>query len=313
MNEREFVEFLKDTFPFSYGIGIGDDTSTVKSEGYHQLITKDVLIEGIHFRMDYFNFEELALKALAVNLSDIAAMGGVPEYYYLGIGMPEKYGSGDIKAFYSGLRKGNQKWQIELAGGDYSQSPSVFISITMVGKAKNPVYRNQAGEKDLIGITGPTGESAIGLKLLEQGIETCYLVDRHKRPLPRIKEGTILSEYVNSMIDISDGVILDLKRVLTASGKGATIFYPRIPVSTEVRATCLKYGFTEEDLVLGGGEDYELLFTISPENETKLRNSGLKYFIIGEINGPDNGLLVKNGDKTINQRAWGYDHFETSH
>ena len=220
MNENLFQRYLNQHFPFSRGQGIGDDTSVSVPGEQRQLITKDLMIENIHFRLKDISLRELALKSLAVNLSDIAAMGGKPEYFYLGIGCPEKLTWNDMKTFFQGLKRGCQKWRLELAGGDFSRSEQLFVSITMVGSADNPIYRHNARTADLIGISGPTGRSALGLKVLTKGIPLKPWITRHKRVEPHLAQGRLLSKYVNSMIDVSDGLIMDLKRLLTASGKG---------------------------------------------------------------------------------------------
>ncbi|MCP4218944.1 MAG: thiamine-monophosphate kinase, partial [bacterium] len=166
MDEARFVNFLEESFGFDHGTGIGDDTSVVEiapGAGY-QLITKDLFIQDTHFSFDYYTPREVAQKALAVNLSDIAAMGGEPLYCYLGLGFPAKLRGSVFDDFFRGLREGCQKWNVQLAGGDYSSAPLVFISITLVGKAQSPVLRSTAQTGDLIGITGCTGESAAGLK-----------------------------------------------------------------------------------------------------------------------------------------------------
>lgn len=310
MNELEFVGFLRKNFPFSRGRGIGDDTSVISPNRDKQLITTDILIENIHFRLDDFNLEELALKSIAVNLSDIAAMGGTPQYFYLGLGFPHRFKENDLHTFFQGLKKGCQKWNLEMAGGDFSKSESLFISITMVGSGKNPVYRHTAREGDLIGITGYTGESALGLILLSREKTIDQWARKHKKVDPQIKAGQILSKYVNSMIDVSDGLIIDLKRILQASGKGAHIYYEKMAVRPQFRKACLEYGINEYELVLAGGEDYILLFTLSPGNELKLRQKGLKFHIIGAVNAKKNELIVTHYGEIVQVKREGYDHFD---
>ena len=310
MDEARFVRFLEERFPFSYGTGIGDDTSVVKSGDEYQLITKDLFIEDVHFSLDYYTLEEAALKSVAVNLSDIAAMGGVPQYFYLGLGFPRRLGEDARSAFFNGLEKACKQWRVELAGGDFSSAGHLYISITMVGKAQRPVYRNGAHAGDLIGITGVTGESAIGLKLLQKGIRTGPMVQKHKTVHPEIEKGLILSRYVNAMIDVSDGILIDLKRVLTASGKGAAIRYETIPVTRGIKETCTRLQLDEYETVVAGGEDYVLLFTLSPKKEKELRKEAIDYFIVGEITTNEGQLVVKDSEKSIETKTDGYDHFD---
>ncbi|MDQ1355622.1 MAG: Thiamine-monophosphate kinase [Acidobacteriota bacterium] len=311
MDEARFVEFLKERFPFSHGIGIGDDASVVKIGDDYQLITKDLLIENVHFSLDYYTLEEVALKSIAVNLSDIAAMGGKSQYFYLGLGFPKLLGEEANIDFFNALEKGCRQWQVELAGGDFSSAAHLYISITMIGRAKKPIYRHNAQAGDLIGITGVTGESAIGLMLLKKGIHAGPLMEKHKTVVPEIIKGPILANYVNAMIDVSDGLLIDLKRVLTASGKGAKIFYENIPVTKEMQETCSLHQLDEHEPVLAGGEDYVLLFTIAPEKEKELRKEHIDYYIIGEITPQPGELIILDKGKLIQPRTNGYDHFRS--
>ena len=311
MNEADFVAFLQEKFPFSHGTGIGDDTSVVKNNDFHQLISKDLLIENIHFKLQHFTLQELALKSLAVNLSDIAAMGGEPQYFYLGVGFPLDKSKQSPRDFFKGLEKGCRQWQVQLAGGDFSASPLMVISITVVGKARCPVYRHNAQVHDLVGITGPTAESALGLKLLLKGCKTGYFVEKHKQVTPEISNGQILSQYVNTMIDVSDGLLIDLNRILTASKKGAQLVYEKLPITQDIKNTCRENGWNEYEAVLAGGEDYVLLFTISPEKERKLsqENPNFNYHIVGEVAGVPGKLTVTHRGKLLQIPQSGYDHF----
>jgi thiamine-monophosphate kinase len=308
MNETDFVRFLQDTFPFSRGKGIGDDTSVVKTGDCCQLVSKDILIENIHFKLEHFTLEELALKSLAVNLSDIAAMGGEPQYFYLGLGLPPEMKKEKWLNFFTGLKEGCQKWNVELAGGDLSSSALMVISITVIGKAQKPIYRNNAQTHDLVGITGVTGESALGLKLLLKGIKRGYFVDKHKQVTPEIQNGQILARYVNAMIDLSDGLLMDLNRVLTASQKGARIVYENFPITPNMKKICRENGWDEYEIVLGGGEDYVLLFTVSKENLLELEKENLDYYIVGEITASPGSLTVEHKGKPIQITRLGYDH-----
>lgn len=317
MNEAEFVDYLVSAFPFSHGFGIGDDASVVKKEktGLYQLITKDILVESVHFRLEDFSLPQLAWKSLAVNLSDIAAMGGVPRYFYLGLAFPGQLPREAIFDFFKGIESACRHWNVQLAGGDFSASPLMMISITVVGDAPIPVYRHNAQTNDLVGITRPTGESAAGLKLILNGIkEQDILVEKHKNVEPELEKGVLLAPYVHAMIDISDGLLMDFNRVLAASKKGGVVFYENLPVSDHLRSTCKEHGWNEREIVLAGGEDYVLLFTISPGNEKKLKRNhpGLEYYIIGVVN-DDPGLKIQEHGETIDIPHSGYDHFSARH
>lgn len=309
MKETEFVEFLKKKFPFSRGVGIGDDTSAVKSNDQYQLITTDMLIENIHFRLKDISLGELAAKALAVNQSDIASMGGQPEYFYLNLGFPGKLGTDALKSFFQGLARASEKSDLQMAGGDFSRSPVLVIAITMVGTTPHPVFRHTAKPGDLIGVTGPIGASALGCLLLQGGKDDPSWTQAHNRVIPRIREGQILSRYVNAMIDVSDGLVLDLKRILKASGTGAILEYGKIPIPAGMREKCRDLDIDEKELVLSGGEDYVLLFSITPEKESKLRKETLLYHLIGHMTPNTAELVIKDQGTIIQSKKEGFDHF----
>ncbi|MCK4890801.1 MAG: thiamine-phosphate kinase [Candidatus Aminicenantes bacterium] len=310
MDENSFVKYLKSEFPFTDGTGIGDDTSIIKRENGFQLITMDILIEGVHFNHSYFTPEEIAARALAVNLSDIAAMGGEPEYFFLGIGFPENFKGEKLERFFKELKNGCKNWNVKLAGGDMSSSPDkLFISITMVGNSSNPIRRDGAKAGDLIGISRVTGESSLGMELLKRGINIPYYSGLHKVPDPEIAKGVVFSEFVNSMIDVSDGLMIDLGRIMDSSNKGARIKYEKIPVTDEMKAICDKYELKETELVLAGGEDFSLLFTISPEKEKKMKKTAVEYHIIGDVI-DEEGVIVEYQGKLLELRRKGFDHFE---
>ncbi len=309
MDENSFVKYLKAEFPFSRGEGIGDDTSIVRSGTGFQLITKDILLEGIHFDRSYFTLDEIGYRAVGVNISDIAAMGGIPEYLYLGLGVSEDYREKEIRSFFKGVKSGCKKWNVELAGGDLSASKQgMFISITMIGTALHPVKRGGAGTGDLIGLSRVTGESAIGLALLSRGENIPRFTNRHKDPDPEISKGKILAGYVSSMIDISDGLIMDLERLMSNSGKGCKVIYENIPVTDTMRDVCRNYKLPEKEMVLSGGEDFALLFTIGKEKEKELRKTGIKHYIIGEVT-EKKGVNIFSSGKILDLEIKGFDHF----
>jgi len=311
MDEQRFVASLQRKFPFRYGLGIGDDASVVRSGGTFQLISTDLLVEGIHFRLGDVSAEALAEKALAVNVSDIAAMGGRPQYYYLCLGLPDRLPHAFRRRFFSGLAQAGNQWRVQLAGGDYSRSARMVIAITIVGESPRPVRRSGARPGDLVGVTGPTGESALGLKLLLAGEKRSPYIRRHQHPRPQCEKGLRLSRYAHAMIDISDGLLLDLTRVLRASGVGAELDYEKLPVSPRFRELCRSQGLEEKSLVLAGGEDYELLFTLSPLQERRLRRTGVRYRLIGRIT-RGRRLAVRENGRPLRIAALGFDHFASS-
>jgi thiamine-monophosphate kinase len=308
MNEPRFVAALQKKFPFRRGAGIGDDASIVRCGKTFQLISTDLLIEDIHFRFRDLSPAQLAEKALAVNLSDIAAMGGRAQYFYLGLGFPDGLPGGYLGAFFSGLSRAARNWRLELAGGDYSRSAKMVIAITIVGTAARPVRRSGARPGDWIGITGPTGASALGLELLLAGKKSSPFIRCHQHPLPQVEKGLLLARFAHAMIDLSDGLLLDLSRVLRASAVGAELDYEKLPVSPAFRLACRRNGLDEKELVLAGGEDYELLFTIAPEGERRLRRLGMSYHLIGRVTA-GRRLLLREGGRRLRVARFGFDHF----
>lgn len=308
MDERRFVDFLERRFPFHRGLGIGDDASVVRSGTSFQLISTDLLVEDVHFRLRDAPLAALAEKALAVNISDIAAMGGRAQYFYLGLGFPQRLGAAERRRFFSGLSRASRRWHVELAGGDYSRSAQLLIAITIVGESPRPVRRSGARAGDWLGITGPTGESALGLKLLLAGETRSPFIRRHQHPQPQCEKGLQLSAYASAMIDVSDGLLLDLSRLLRASGVGAAIDYEQLPLAPGFRRECRRRGFAERDLVLAGGEDYQLLFTIAPQRELRLRQTGTAYHLIGRVSARRGLRLLENG-RPLRVTRLGFDHF----
>jgi len=310
MNEKDFVDLIKEKFKFSYGDGIGDDCSVTRTGDIYQLITTDILIENIHFDLGYFSLMEVALKSIGVNLSDIAAMGGEAKYFYLSAGFPNRFFDKGIEEFFNGIESGCKKWGVELAGGDISKSDKLVISITMIGESDKPIMRNSAKPGDLIGMTGLTGESYIGLQFSKEGRNISRFIEKHKNVNPELQKGLILKNYVNSMIDVSDGLLMDLERILYASEiAGCSIEYDKIPVDKEMRTICEREGIDEYRAVLSGGEDFILLFTVSEDQEISLRKEETDYFIIGKISDESEIKVTDNG-KSLDYIKTGFDHFE---
>ena len=308
MDEKSFVALLKSKFPFRHGLGIGDDASAVRVGKVFQLVSTDILVEDIHFRLADISQAELAEKSLAVNLSDIAAMGGKAQYFYLALGFPSRLSSADLRAFFSGLSRAAKKWRVDLAGGDYSRSKKMVVAVTIVGQSKKPVLRSGARPGDWIAVTGPTGGSALGLKLLLAGEKDSPFIRLHKRPRPQCEKGLLLAGYARAMIDLSDGLLLDLSRLLQASGLGAEIDYEKLPVSPRFRRLCRQKNYPEKDLVLAGGEDYQLLFALSPLQESRLRRTGMTYHLIGKTTRQRRLRILENG-RPLKISRLGFDHF----
>ncbi len=298
-------------------IGIGDDTAAWQFGESVQLGTTDMLIEGIHFNLNTISWHDLGWKSLAVNISDIAAMGGTPEYAMIALGLPPQTEVEQVTELYRGMAEIARQFGLNIIGGDTNEAPLLIISPTVTGRAEKDhlLTRSGAKQKDMIAVTGTLGASAAGLKLLQGKMRfdsksESILKESHLRPYPRVSEGkTLIRHGVKSAIDISDGLIADLSHICEASKVGARIFAANLPIHPAVK-TC----FPEEalSLALSGGEDYELLFT-APEEiiESIKQQLAISITIIGEIIGDNPGkvtVLDENGKPVIIPKA-GWEHF----
>ncbi len=309
MKERDFVEFLRKQFGFTGTLGIGDDTSVEKEGNRYRLTTKDVLVEGVHFTRNIYSMQEIAMRSLAVNVSDIAAMGGVPDKFYIGLGFPEVLGDDDLKAFYEGIGKGCDKWGIQLGGGDFSRARELFVSITMTGYTENPVYRSGAEPGDIVCVSGTLGSSSLGLQLIQKGLVNEKYLNLHKIVEPEINLGAKIAPYVSSMMDLSDGLMLDLQRIADASGTGAEIDYNAIPVESDYNRICGDNDIDCYSSVLAGGEDFRLLFTVPEEKLDVVRKITDYCYPVGIVNSEAGCVKVISSGKEIYLKKRGYDHF----
>ena len=256
--------------------GIGDDAAVVSlPDGHHLLTSTDLLIEDIHFRHAWTDCEALGHKAVAVNLSDIAAMGGTPRYLYLGLACPGTTALADIDAFLKGALSEAERHNVTLVGGDTCRSPGPWmISVTVEGSAlaHQAIGRDGAQHGDLIMVSGTLGDSALALHLLRNGIEPePALLARHHKPTAQVELGRLLGELrlANAMIDISDGLASDLEHILHASKVDGLIEEDKLPLSQDFRRR-IDAEPALRRLALYGGEDYELLFTVAPEKATEV-------------------------------------------
>ena len=301
---------------------IGDDAAVVSLDRTAcLLVTTDILKEGIHFKKEFSSPFVLGKKCLSVNLSDIAAMGGAPLYYFVSLAIPPNTHYSFIRDLYRGMNAQARRFGAHLLGGDTTASQdSLVLSITLLGKAakRTVLYRHGARPGDLIFVTGTLGDAALGLMLLEQGLGSPHdrLVKRHIDPQPRIEAGQALacSRAVSAMMDISDGLLGDMQHIMKQSSVGARIFLDRLPLSAAYRRQCPQLSRDFYAPALCGGEDYELLFTAPPRNEQRLRllaeKLGLPMTCIGETTDKRLGLSVLDAHgKKIRLRQTGFRHF----
>ncbi len=322
LGEFGFIDRIRGAVRDGRGVllGIGDDCAALQlPAGELLLTTTDMLIEEVHFRRDWTGMDDLGRKSVAVNISDIAAMGGTPHFLYLGLGIPAALPLADLEALVGGFRVACDEYGVTLAGGDTCRSPGpLLISVTAEGSVPpgELVRRTGAAPGDAIYVTGTLGDSALALFDLRQGQRPDpELLARHHRPTARSAAGRSFAAagLATAMIDISDGLLADLGHILAAASAGALLDAAALPLSPAAEAR-LRQSPELLDLVLAGGEDYELLLTVAPQNEGRLaelvRDWPLPVSRIGQLTPPDGGLLVKDRDGGIRPALpRGFNHF----
>lgn len=308
-------------------LGIGDDAAIWKpSPGHELVITTDSLVEHVHFRLDWTDWTSLGHKSLAVNLSDLAAMGSTPRIAVVTLSLRGSEAVADLVSLYQGLGTLAKRYGVLLAGGDIVRSPTALvIHVTAIGELPEGTALTRAASKagDLIAVSGTVGASAAGLRLLADGVSEAdprpatapTLIAAHLRPEPRVHLGQLLRRLgVATAMDLSDGLLGDLPKILEACGVSAEIEVDRLPVPAAVRAL-----FPDDwlELALRGGEDYELLICASPEvmaeSMRQAASVGATLTVIGRIldaaGGPTE-LVVRDGDGTAIELGSGaFDHF----
>jgi thiamine-monophosphate kinase len=306
--------------------GIGDDCAVIQiSEDTNLLFTTDLLIERTHFLLDWQAPQILGSKALSVNLSDIAACGGIPREAFVSLAIPDRLGIEWLEDFYTGMADVADRFGVSVIGGDTTHSLSDFVinvAVTGFVGTREVLLRDGARPGDLIAVTGALGDSAAGLASLLKRISApshmnSGLVEAHLNPRPHIHEGRKLAQsgFCHAAIDISDGLSSDLGHVCKQSGLGAIIFEDKIPVSEPLQRLAQELAVNPLDWVLNGGEDYVLLAAIDKENFHQLAKiaaaDGWALIEIGEfLSEPGISLLKVSGEKiSIIPRGW--DHFRS--
>lgn len=319
MGEFELIQLINDTFPLKNKniIGIGDDAAVIEK---NLLVTTDALVDGVHFLSGSSDFEKLGNKSMAVNISDIAAMGGYPLYALLTLGLPDNFNGGKAAALIRGIKKSSDEFSFDLIGGDTVKSPVLFLSITVIGKPfHRPFTRSGAQQNDRVYISGSVGDSAIGLDLLLKEkefkvAEPDYFIRRHLSPTPRIKLAQYLSSHcrIHSCIDVSDGFLGDLGHIGEMSRLGFEVDASKLPLSKEQ----IGGSYFENELdylrrALSGGEDYELIFT-SPDKineDAVFQKTGVKITEVGRMISQGIHLFWKGNELKLSDYQKGYRHF----
>lgn len=320
--EFQFISELKNKYSLQK---IGDDCAVLPKDSKTDLvITTDLLVEDIDFRMDWTRAEFLGHKSLAVSLSDVAAMGAKPVWSMISIGVPAKIWKTDfVEMFYDGYMRLARKFDVELIGGDVSKSPDkVVIDSIAAGEVKKgkAILRSGAKIGDLIYVSGRLGGASAGLKLLEEGFKYDWsekiwrkrLLLKQLQPFPQVAYGEKIGveQIATSMIDLSDGISSDLAHICRASKVGAKIFAEKIPIDKDIRG--LTKSFDKKlNFSLNGGEDFELLFTVNPKkklcSKKVYEKSGFSY--MGEITANVEIIEVIADEKSHILQPKGFRHF----
>ena len=315
ISENNFITLVRKFAGKSNSIvrGIGDDGAVTDLSAGQYVFVQDAMAEHVHFEFSFMDPYFVGKKALYSNISDILAMGAQPVYYLVTAGIPAKLSSRDMVKIYRGMDRAAREFGVDLLGGDtVATARDFFIDISVVGKLASDKYfgRDKARSGDLIAVTGNLGEAALGLKVLKEGTPKKGMrgfIDRFLSPRPpyELWKELVKNDITDVMMDISDGLVMDLSRMMNESKKQASVYLEKVPMPGALRKSGL------EDLAFAGGEDYQLLFTFPPDKlpgvEGMIQRGG-KITIIGTVSSGRGVRVFRNGLE-IKTPKQGYDHF----
>ncbi|MDH7601470.1 MAG: thiamine-phosphate kinase [Armatimonadota bacterium] len=326
--EDALIRLIRDSYSAAPNaeltLSVGDDAALIDIGGKLLVVTTDLLIENTHFRMDINEPYLLGWKSAAVNISDVAAMGGEPTYSFVSIGLPD-IDVETVKKIYEGLADANAAFGSAVAGGDTALcEEGIVINVTQLGVVEPELAARRSGAKagDAIIVTNTLGDSLAGLQLLlKLGLEqarraSAYCVEKHLKPEPRVAEAraAVRTGKVHAMMDISDGLAADLPRLCAASNVGARVWAQAMPLSSDLYIAAARLDAEPVELAAAGGEDYELLITCSREDAAvviqAIETAGSRASIIGETTtDPKVRLVMPDGTETNLPKGW--EHFQT--
>ena len=287
-------------------VGIGDDTAVIKFGNKLMLITTDTIVEGDHFSFKYFTPQQVGKKAIEINVSDIGSMGGTPKYALVSLVLPKELNVDIIDNIYKGMRESGNKHNLEIVGGNITHGKELVIDIDMIGEVKkeNLCLRSHAKPGDFILVSGDLGSSTAGLNLFLKKIKGHKEVKKkHLEPKAKTKKVKPFLKYINAMIDVSDGLASEVKHICNQSNVGAIIYQNNIPIKDNTRKAAKALKTNPTDYALYGGEDFELVYTVSEKNLSKV-----KGFLVGEITKRKGVYLYEKGKEKLIIKK-GYDHF----
>ena len=336
--EFGLIKHLTENFPIKHKstlYGVGDDCAVIDATDGKTVVTTDLLLEGIHFDLTYCPMRHLGYKACVVNFSDVYAMMGVPRQMTVSLGISKRFKVEDLEELYAGMKMACDVYGVDLVGGDTSASMTgLTISITCIGVAQQPVYRNGARPNDLICVSGDLGAAYMGRQLLErekaiyyqqiqngdknaefqpkfEGKE--YLLERQLKPEARKDVVEALQQAgitPTAMMDISDGLSSELLHICTQSKVGCRIYEERIPIDYQTAIQAEEFNLNVSTVAMNGGEDYELLFTVPLEqNEMIQQIPGIR--LIGHITAESLGcaMITRDGNSEVTLKAQGWNAF----
>ena len=310
-------------------IGIGDDSAIIDNSKSLTLITSDMLIEGVHFDLSFFPLKHLGYKSVVVNLSDIYAMNGCPDQIILNIGISSKFSLKAIDEFYDGIKIACDEYSVDLVGGDTTSSiTGMVISCAAIGTVlkKNISLRSGAKENDVLCVSGDLGRSFLGLKILQrekriflnnpemQPKLNSYknIIEKQLRPVARVDIINILKEnkiIPSSMIDISDGLASEILHLSEASNLGVKIFEEKLPILGKTKLVAKEFNLNFSNCALNGGEEYELLFSITPNEYELIKKNNIDIKPIGYFTKDKSKKIVLSNDKEDELKSFGWKHF----
>ena len=305
--------------------GIGDDAAAIDPQGAHQVVTTDLLLEGVHFDLSYAPLKHLGYKAVVVNLSDVYAMNARPRQITVALGLSNRFPVEAVDELYEGILLACANYGVDLVGGDTCASRSgLVIGITAIGSVQRDrlVHRHGAKEHDLLVLTGDLGGAYMGLQILEREKAVYretgsqpdlagndYILERQLKPEARRDIIELLDQLdvlPTSMIDVSDGLASEAIHLARASGLGVTIYDERLPIDPATYSTARDFGLDPTTCAMNGGEDYELLFTIAQADHDKIKGNP-SLTIIGHMTTPDQGCRLVDkagGVHAITAQGW---------
>lgn len=308
-------------------VGIGDDVAVLRTDGTRYILaTCDIQVENVHFLRDRITPRQLGLKGVAINVSDIAAMGGVPRYLLVSLVLPKETELAFVDGLYEGMQEECLRWGVEIVGGNMAHSPDgIIVDLFLLGEVEPDCLLRRSGARvgDQVLVTGTLGDSAAGLALVLRPGTACpdehrrWVLERHLTPTPRLGEGWAIarSGLATAMIDVSDGLACDIGHICEMSGVGVRLQADALPISSAARAVAEAVGADALDWALFGGEDYELLFTAPADRAAELarrvqEETGTPVSIIGKVTPAKEGMtLVHRDGASVPLRKGGWDHF----